>query len=213
MQALHPRVQLLHNSGDNGSATPVNFYRGGVGASMKKRIASAALICIAQVLWVNCLTISAATDSESAGDILQYVLPAITSGLLAGQRDAEGALQFGESFGLTLAATHLLKITADETRPNGGRYSFPSGHTSASFSCAEFLRRRYGWRFGLPAYLAATFVGYSRVESDNHYTHDVVAGAVIGVISSAVFTTRYQGWQVGLNAGHGALGMTLSHAW
>lgn len=181
---------------------------------MKKAIASAALICAMQVLfWIGCPAISAATGSETAGDVLQYVLPAVTAGLLADKRDAAGGLQFGESFVLTLGVTHVLKIAVDETRPNGGHYSFPSGHTSASFSCAEFLRRRYGWRFGLPAYLAAIFVGYSRVESKNHYTHDVLAGAAIGIIGSALFTTRYQGWQVGLGARHDALGVTLSHAW
>ncbi|MHB8834097.1 MAG: phosphatase PAP2 family protein [Candidatus Methylomirabilia bacterium] len=180
---------------------------------MKKRIASAALVGVMLVLWIDCRTVPAATDTETAGDVLQYVLPAVTAGLLAGQRDGAGALQFGESFGLTLGVTQVLKITVDETRPNGGHYSFPSGHTSASFSCAEFLRRRYGWRIGLPAYLAATFVGYSRVESHQHYTHDVVAGAAIGVISSFVFTTPYKGWQVGLNADHDFLGMTLSRAW
>jgi len=196
-----------------GAAVAKHARLGTLGRSLKRRVASVALICIIQVLWNNCGTVSAATDIETAGNVLVYVLPVVTAGLLAGQRDTEGALQFGESFGLALSVTQLLKITVDETRPNGGPYSFPSGHTSASFSCAEFLRRRYGWRAGLPAYLAATFVGYSRVESQNHYTHDVVAGAAIGIISSSVFTTPYQGWQVGLSGDHGSLGVTLSRAW
>jgi membrane-associated phospholipid phosphatase len=196
-----------------GAAIVKHARLGNLGRSLKRRVASVALICIIQVLWINCGTVSAATDIETAGNVLVYVLPVVTAGLLAGQRDTEGALQFGESFGLALSVTQLLKITVDETRPNGGPYSFPSGHTSASFSCAEFLRRHYGWRAGLPAYLAATFVGYSRVESQNHYTHDVVAGAAIGIISSSIFTTPYQGWQVGLSADHDSLGVTLSRAW
>jgi membrane-associated phospholipid phosphatase len=41
---------------------------------------------------------------------------------------------------------------------------------------------------------AATFVAYSRVESRQHYTHDVVAGAAIGIGSSLAFTRPYRGW-------------------
>jgi len=32
----------------------------------------------------------------------------------------------------------------------------PSGHTAISFSPAEFLRKRYGWEWGLPGYAAAS---------------------------------------------------------
>ncbi len=34
----------------------------------------------------------------------------------------------------------------------------------------------------VPAYAAASFVAYSRVESREHYPHDVVAGAGIGIL-------------------------------
>lgn len=177
------------------------------------RRVAAALACALLLLWGDCRAACAATDSETAGDILQYALPAVTAGLVAGHRDAEGALQFGKAFALTLGATYLLKVGVDETRPNGGHLSFPSGHTSSAFSCAEFLRSRYGWRYGAPAYLAAAFVGYSRVESRNHYIHDVVAGAAIGMLSSSILTTRLLGWQVGLSARHDALGVSFSRGW
>lgn len=85
-----------------------------------------------------------------------------------------------------------------ERRPNGGNQSFPSGHTSISFSAAEFMRERYGWEYGLPAYAVASFVGYSRVESNQHYPRDVVAGAAIGILSSYIFTKPYHGYTVSL---------------
>jgi len=176
-----------------------------------KRIAAALLFVL--VLGSN-RTARATTDGiETAGDILQYVLPAVTAGALAGHRDAEGAWQFGGSYALTMGTTYLLKATVDERRPNGGHYSFPSGHTSSSFSCAEFLRERYGWRYGLPAYVAATFVAYSRVESDNHYVHDVAAGAAIGILSSYLFTSPYRGWQVSLAGDFSSIGITFNRAW
>ncbi len=103
---------------------------------------------------------------EAAGDVLQFVLPATAAGLALGLEDNEGLFEFGKSAALTLGATYALKYTIDEERPDGGGYSFPSGHTSISFASAEFLRKRYGWSYGIPAYAAATFVGYSRVEAD-----------------------------------------------
>ena len=35
------------------------------------------------------------------------------------------------------------------------------------------------WQYGTPAYLAASVVGYSRVEADKHFVSDVIAGAAI----------------------------------
>src|SRR5206468_11191501 len=125
---------------------------------------------------------------RAAGDILQFAIPATAAGLILGYRDGEGALQFAESAALTLGTTYTLKYAVDERRPNGGRQSFPSAHTSISFSGAEFMRERYGWQYGLPAYAAASFVAYSRVEAGEHHPHDVVAGAAIGILSSYIFT-------------------------
>lgn len=45
----------------------------------------------------------------------------------------------------------------------------------------------YGWSWGVPAYLAASFVGFTRVQSDEHYTHDVLVGAAIGILSNYDF--------------------------
>ena len=93
------------------------------------------------------------------------------------------------ALGRTVVVTKALKFSIDETRPNGGQHSFPSGHTSMAFAGAEFLRKQYGWRWGAGAYLAASFVGWSRVEADQHYVHDVLAGAAIGILANHDFWT------------------------
>ncbi len=107
------------------------------------------------------------------------------------KNDREGSIQFAKSFATTLGVTYALKYTINAERPNGGNYSFPSGHTSAAFSGASFLQKRYGWEYGVPAYLAASFVGWSRIEADKHYFGDVLAGAAIGVASTYLFTDLY----------------------
>ena len=150
---------------------------------------------------------------KTAGDILQYVIPATAGGLTLGYRDYKGTLQFGESVALTEGLTYGLKYTVNETRPDGGSQSFPSGHASISFCGAEFIRKRYGWELGIPAYAAASFVAYSRVEANEHYPHDVIAGAAIGMLSSFIFTKPYKGWEVKTEAGPGLHGLFLSKSW
>jgi len=149
----------------------------------------------------------------SAGDILQYVIPGVAGGLTVAYRDWNGTLQFGESVALTEGVTYGLKYAVNETRPNGGNHSFPSGHTSIAFSGAEFMRKRYGWEYGVPAYAAASFVAYSRVQANEHYPHDVIAGAAIGILSSYIFTRPYKGWHVQAEAGDHYYGLSFSRNW
>lgn len=155
----------------------------------------------------------ASSGVEAAGDVLLFVLPATAVGLTIGCRDGKGALQLMESAALTAGVTYGLKYTVEERRPNGGGHSFPSAHTSIAFSAAEFIRKRYGWYSGIPAYAAASFVGYSRVEARQHYLHDVMVGAGIGIASSYVFTKPYKDWNVQTEADSRHYGIRLSRPW
>lgn len=94
---------------------------------------------------------------------------------------------FVVSFARMELATYGLKYAVDAKRPNGGNQSFPSGHTAASFMGAEFIRQHYGPWWGVPAYLAAGWVGWTRVDSHNHYWRDVAGGAAIGILSNYDF--------------------------
>ena len=130
-----------------------------------------------------------------------------------GYKDGTGALQFAESAALTLGVTYALKYAVNETRPNGDSQSFPSGHASISFSAAEFMRKRYGWEYGLPAYAAASFVAYSRVEAGDHHPQDVAAGAAIGIISSYIFTRPFAGWLIQPDVNPRYYAIRLSRTW
>src|ERR1051326_3189247 len=153
----------------------------------------AAAATLGAVLYLlNCEIVCAGDDIQTAGDILQFVLPGTAGALTLANRDWQGSLQLAESSALTLGVTYGLKYSVNERRPNGGTQSFPSGHSSISFAAAEFMRKRYGWEYGIPAYAAASFVAYSRVEANEHYPHDVVAGGAIGIISSYTFTRPYK---------------------
>ena len=170
------------------------------------------VVAIAMSAGLDCGRLAAADNIQTAGDVLLFVLPATAGGLTLGHRDGWGALQLGESLGVTLGVTYALKYSIEAKRPNGGSESFPSGHTSISFSAAEFMRKRYGWEYGVPAYAAASFVAYSRVESRQHRPQDVVAGAGIGILSSYIFTKPYKGWRVSVEGDSQSFGVRLARS-
>jgi len=132
---------------------------------------------------------------ESAGHILHYALPAAAglSTIIAG--DEEGTWQFIKSFSANMAVTYTLKYALDKPRPEGATdgLAFPSGHTSVAFTSAAFIQKRYGWEYGVPAYILAGIVGYSRIEglNDRHDIWDVLGGVVTGIGSAYFFTTPY----------------------
>jgi hypothetical protein len=125
---------------------------------------------------------------ERSGEIISVLIPIVAYGATFVLDDSDGRIQFYKSLVTNLALTYGLKSVINKERPNGADKSFPSGHTSAAFMGASFIHRRYGFKYSIPAYIGASFTGYSRVESDNHYVEDVIAGAAIGIASSFIFT-------------------------
>lgn len=85
--------------------------------------------------------------------------------------------------------TYGLKFSINAERPNGGPHSFPSGHTALSFTGATYIYKHHGPWLGIPALAAASYVGWSRVESRNHSWTDVIAGATIGISSNYLHET------------------------
>ena len=60
-------------------------------------------------------------------------------------------------------------------------YAFPSGHTASSFAAAGVLYRKLSKRFGVPALILATLIGFSRLYLGVHYPSDVLCGIISGV--------------------------------
>ena len=105
--------------------------------------------------------------------------------------DWNGGLQAVGSMGAAQAMTWGLKETFPELRPDGSdRKSFPSGHTSLAFAAASTLAERQGWGVGIPAHVAAAFVGFARVKADKHHWYDVLVGAGIGEAAGFLITRK-----------------------
>jgi hypothetical protein len=185
--------------------------------SLMARLAFALLLAVMACQPAHAAELSQSQrDVKQAGSVLRFALPAaalLATTTLDSRPRAEGAplwLMGGTPrHDLLLAllrsevTTRALKLAVNEQRPDGGKHSFPSGHTSMAFTGAEFIRKEMGWATGAPALLAASFVGWSRIESRRHYTHDVLAGAAIGILSNHDF------WRRDMRAGRLALAPSM----
>lgn len=130
-------------------------------------------------------------DWDTASSVVRTALVAAAIGTPVVEDDDEGLRQGAFSLGTAFLATEALKRTFPEQRPdNSDNRSFPSGHTSISFAAAATLQQRHGWEVGVPAHLAAAFVGVARHEARKHHWHDVLVGAAIGEASGLLLTSR-----------------------
>jgi len=154
------------------------------------------------------------SNTEKIGDFFFLAIPLSAYGTTLYLDDKEGQTQFYKSYGTAIGSTLLLKYTIDEERPDGdGRDSFPSGHTASTFSGAAFIHKRYGLEYAVVPYLASIYTAYSRVKSDKHHIHDVIAGAIIGEISSWYFTSPYKNLNFSPEAGAGYKGIRINYKW
>lgn len=103
-------------------------------------------------------------------------------------------LQFSLSaVGVTATTTWLIKRLTGRERPNGNdNHSFPSGHTSGSFTVAAIVEELYGENAGTASYLVATMVGAHRIHDDKHWLTDVIAGAALGTVIGKGFSRVYR---------------------
>lgn len=151
---------------------------------------------------------------DAVGDALQYIVPLGAAGMTWYHHDLEGTKQLGVSFLVSQGTTEVLKHAIDQPRPDGTGYGMPSGHTSAVFSAAAFVHRRYGIGEAWPFYVLATVTGYERVHTNHHTTGQVIAGAAVGVASSFVFTHPLaDGGQLGVSMRGDAPWVSYARAW
>jgi membrane-associated phospholipid phosphatase len=86
------------------------------------------------------------------------------------------------------ALTGGIKLSVRRTRPDGTQYSFPSGHASVTFAAATVVQEHFGWKAGVPAYAAASYIAASRIQEKRHFLSDVAFGAVVGIVAGRTVT-------------------------
>jgi membrane-associated phospholipid phosphatase len=98
------------------------------------------------------------------------------------------------AFGVTQLGTSILKYSTERQRPNRkNNQSFPSGHASGAFTASTLSNRNLdlmdmpnGLRTGLQVgnILLASGTAWARVEGNEHFPSDVLAGAALGHLLS-----------------------------
>ena len=124
---------------------------------------------------------------------------ALTLLLLIFRRTRRVGVYCAASMLLTLLVVNLcIKPLAARTRPyeliqgleilvsRPRDYSFPSGHSANSLTCAWTLFRLAPKKYGVLALALAVLIALSRLYVGVHYLTDVLAGAAIGVLLSEV---------------------------
>lgn len=145
--------------------------------------------CLAALVFLLCLLVGAhevrADSQRQAGDFLATAMPLATLGTELYRGDREGAWQFTMTFAASIAATEVLQRTTHVERPDRSNdQSFPSGHAARAFSSAAYVRRRHGFDVAWPMYIAALYVGYTRVEADRHSWADVAGAALVSELAA-----------------------------
>lgn len=90
------------------------------------------------------------------------------------------------AYGVSALATVTIKAATNTQRPTNqfqdGEYGFPSYHAASTFCIAAVVDEYYGWPAGLPCYVLAGLVGWSRIDQREHDLSDVVFGSVLGFV-------------------------------
>lgn len=136
---------------------------------------------------------------------ISYMLPAAGLTALAGYtfsspKTVDTGLLSLKSILIAGAATRTLQLISQRQRPfqeqghefwNGSgirwdRDSFPSGHSTVAWSIAPILAYQYSDRVWVAplVYGLATLTTLSRVYEDKHWSSDVFAGAVVGMLAA-----------------------------
>jgi membrane-associated phospholipid phosphatase len=139
---------------------------------------------------------STETHIETVGTATAIALPLIAGGISVYKDDWMGVAQLATETFLTVGTAYALKNIVREKRPDGSDYqSFPSDTTALAASGSSYLWGRYGWEYGLPAFVATQFVSYSRIQAKQHHWYDTLASSAMaagyGYIVTTPFKRRY----------------------
>ncbi len=141
-----------------------------------------------------------------------YGPPLLNLGLFAhgkirgNERSTEAGKVLASALAIDAATTGAMKIAIGRHRPSDtnsatefdpfsfSNRSFPSGHTSWSFTTATVMAEMYDdkpW-VKYAGYTTATLIGVARISDDSHWASDILFGAVKGYLVGKTVTRMHK---------------------
>ena len=156
-------------------------------------------------------------DTSIVGDIITGVVPVSSIAIAYFKGDTEGEKQWLRNVIANQLLASAARVGFNQTswgeRPNGHRYGFPSGHVAFVASGASFLQERYGWQYGVPAWLLTGYVAWNRVENDHHHWRDVIASGVVAYGVGKLFVTPEITTHLAPVVGPDFIGLRFQRSW
>ena len=133
------------------------------------------------VFWLAFSTMLLLSEKlRKAGAVM---IAAISGGFVAGNLILKNLIRRDRPCWIDPLEDMLVKIPKD--------YSFPSGHSIASFAGAGALLH-YSKMLGVPAMVLANLIAFSRMYLYVHFPTDVAAGAILGTVSAKADTAFFE---------------------
>ena len=135
----------------------------------------------AGIIWIAIAIILLFIKKTRKCGILMLI--SLILGLILGNIILKNLIQRARPCWIDTNVTLLIPIPKD--------YSFPSGHTLASFEAATiiFLHNK---KWGIISTMLAIFIAFSRMYLFVHFPTDILAGAILGIIISLCVYKLYK---------------------
>lgn len=156
-------------------------------------------------------------SSAIVGHAVMSAIPVSAFAVAYFKDDVEGEKQLFRNVIVNQLITSIARVGFNETswgeRPTGNEYGFPSGHVSFAGAGASFYSERYGWKYGVPAWLATGFVMNNRVQNGDHHWRDVIASAGLSYGIGKLFVTPENATYLAPVIGPDWLGLRWERSW
>lgn len=110
---------------------------------------------------------------------------------------------------LVAIASGLAPAQDDPKLETGTQQKAPTAFAASS---AAFLQDRFGWKYGVPAYVMVGYVSYVRVATNHHRWRDIAAGVALSMGVSRLFVTPHDATHMAPIVGPDWLGMRIERS-
>jgi len=160
-------------------------------------------LCLAVAALLAFATPASATNKalRNTGNYLLIALPATAIGVsLAHDGDWKGLGQFALAAGLTVGSAYALRSAVRIRRPDGSDMdSFSPPDVALADSSASYLWQRYGWHYGVPAYIARAIVSYALSDAKKNHWYDTLASSALSFGFNYALVTPYRARRYGFS--------------